>query len=119
MKYCEKCGCDSYVTDSRITEYGIRRRRQCENCGHRWSTIEVMAGWKPVIINNKWNNAQIKKYVKRRRKVPEKICLTCEHWIEDTCTCYESDKYEQKTDRTDECKCWILSDIAKKIYEFL
>lgn len=38
---CEKCGHDkSYVVDCRPSADGIRRRRECENCGHRWTTYE-------------------------------------------------------------------------------
>lgn len=32
---------DSRVTDSRATDEGIRRRRQCSSCGERFSTIET------------------------------------------------------------------------------
>lgn len=40
---CPACGCqDSRVVDSRpLTEHeGIRRRRQCCTCGHRYTTQE-------------------------------------------------------------------------------
>lgn len=41
---CEMCGHDhSGVTDSRPFVGGIRRRRQCERCGHRWTTKEYPA----------------------------------------------------------------------------
>jgi len=33
---------ESGVIDSRYTEEGIRRRRKCKTCGHRWSTLEIM-----------------------------------------------------------------------------
>ena len=49
-KYCQKCGGDSYVIETREKPYGVRRRRECEKCGFRWSTIEVMAKWKPMIM---------------------------------------------------------------------
>lgn len=29
------------VVDSRDSMHGIRRRRECTDCGHRWSTIEM------------------------------------------------------------------------------
>jgi len=43
MKRCSACGEeDSTVSDSREREDGcIRRRRKCDACGHRWTTIEV------------------------------------------------------------------------------
>lgn len=42
---CYKCGClDSKVTDSRISDDGlsIKRRRECINCGFRFTTYEVI-----------------------------------------------------------------------------
>ena len=39
-KFCAKCGCDSFVVDSRYKDNVICRRRQCSNCGTRWSTKE-------------------------------------------------------------------------------
>lgn len=40
---CPICGRDenSVVTDSRVKEFGRRRRRTCNNCGHRWWTVEI------------------------------------------------------------------------------
>jgi len=43
--YCPFCGhTDTKVIDSRLTEDGgaIRRRRECEKCGERFSTYEEM-----------------------------------------------------------------------------
>jgi len=41
---CPECGsCESGVVDSRGTTDGIRRRRLCEYCGYRFSTVEVLA----------------------------------------------------------------------------
>ena len=40
---CPKCHADSGVLDSRMKQHGIiRRRRQCEDCKYRWSTVEVL-----------------------------------------------------------------------------
>jgi transcriptional repressor NrdR len=42
---CQFCGCiDSKVIDSRPTDdgYSIRRRRECINCGRRFTTYEKM-----------------------------------------------------------------------------
>ena len=42
---CPKCGCqEDKVIDSRASREGatIRRRRQCEQCGHRFTTYEEL-----------------------------------------------------------------------------
>lgn len=42
---CSKCGCqEDKVIDSRTSREGatIRRRRECLNCGHRFTTYEVI-----------------------------------------------------------------------------
>ncbi|WP_240126970.1 transcriptional regulator NrdR [Thermomonas alba] len=45
---------DTRVLDSRVTEDGtvIRRRRMCEACGERFSTVETMDLKLPVVIKN-------------------------------------------------------------------
>ncbi len=42
--YCPVCGGKSMVYSSRTTEdtLGFIRRRECEQCGQRWKTIELM-----------------------------------------------------------------------------
>ena len=38
---CPECGCpENFVPDSRPVQNGIRRRRECIECGHRWTTYE-------------------------------------------------------------------------------
>lgn len=39
---CPKCKkyCEGVVIDTRQTDYGRRRRRECEWCGERFTTIE-------------------------------------------------------------------------------
>ncbi len=32
------------VLETRVTKLGIRRRRRCITCKHRWSTVEMDAG---------------------------------------------------------------------------
>lgn len=42
IRRCPKCGCDSNVMDSRVSAKGfIIRRRECQNCGARWSSAEI------------------------------------------------------------------------------
>lgn len=39
---CPVCSADdSAVIESRKSPLGIRRRRDCQACGHHWSTVEV------------------------------------------------------------------------------
>lgn len=40
---CPECNEESFVIDSRDVEMARRRRRQCKNCGHRYTTYEVHA----------------------------------------------------------------------------
>ena len=52
--YCPSCHHDdSRVIDSRAQEDGqtIRRRRECPNCGHRFTTVES-----PLLVVRKRNN---------------------------------------------------------------
>lgn len=38
---CPKCGCGTYVMDSRQKPYRVYRRRECRVCGYRFSTSEM------------------------------------------------------------------------------
>lgn len=42
---CPKCKGSAKVIDSRGVEGGIRRRRECESCGHRWTNYEWQDGF--------------------------------------------------------------------------
>jgi len=37
---CEMCNGQSHITNSRKFKKFIRRRRECLDCGHRWTTEE-------------------------------------------------------------------------------
>lgn len=53
--YCPFCQhTDTRVIDSRVSEDGatIRRRRECEACGERFSTLETVELKLPAIIKN-------------------------------------------------------------------
>lgn len=43
---CPKCGTKMSVIDSRSSEYGIRRRRKCGQCGYRFTTYEISSAQK-------------------------------------------------------------------------
>ena len=40
-KYCQKCGKETRVIDSRDAETGVRRRRMCDSCKYRFTTLEI------------------------------------------------------------------------------
>lgn len=41
MSECPECSGRSHVKDTRSSPDGLRRRRECVECGHRWTTIEI------------------------------------------------------------------------------
>ena len=51
---CNICGTDCIVKDSRQLKYYRRRRYECQNCGVRFSTIEVK-------VNDYWGTGRHKK----------------------------------------------------------
>lgn len=41
---CPSCACpNTRVVDSRDATYGRRRTRKCDDCGHRFPTVELSA----------------------------------------------------------------------------
>lgn len=43
---CPKCQGNTYILESRNAKgrwTGVRRRRECKECGHRFSTLETIA----------------------------------------------------------------------------
>lgn len=73
---CIYCGCeDSKVIDSRATieTNSIRRRRECLNCGKRWTTYETVEST-PVLVIKK--NGSIQPFDKN--KIINGIIKACE-----------------------------------------
>ena len=69
--FCPFCGhTDTKVIDSRLTEDGgaIRRRRECEKCGERFSTYEEM-----VLLNIAVVKRDDRKEAYEREKVEQGI----------------------------------------------
>lgn len=56
---CVFCGCkDSRVVDSRyLKDTSIRRRRECEKCGKRFTTYETVET-NPMIVTNVFNERE-------------------------------------------------------------
>lgn len=55
---CPECGlyCVGKVIDTRQTVYGRRRRRVCELCGERFTTIEKSVSFKKILEEFKNGN---------------------------------------------------------------
>lgn len=48
---CPECGSEkTRVVDSREAPGAVRRRRQCEPCGHRFTTFERVETTKPLVL---------------------------------------------------------------------
>lgn len=73
---CIYCGCeDSKVVDSRATieTNSIRRRRECLNCGKRWTTYETVEST-PILVIKK--NGSIQPF--DRSKIINGVIKACE-----------------------------------------
>lgn len=73
---CVYCGCEeSKVIDSRSIEEGnaIRRRRECMNCGKRFTTFETVETTPILVIKNNGNRQQFDK-----NKLKSGILKACE-----------------------------------------
>lgn len=63
---------DSRVVDSRESGEGIRRRRACQACGHRFSTVERIELKLPWIVKKDGRREAFE-----RQKVAKGIALAC------------------------------------------
>lgn len=66
---CPKCNGESKVIDSRDEETARRRRRQCDNCNHRYSTYEIHADEYNRIRKLKVDAAQIEPVIATLRAI--------------------------------------------------
>lgn len=53
------CKAGNTVVDSRPHELGIRRRRRCDGCGARWTTLEVEVPERSLVVNKSKLNRRI------------------------------------------------------------
>ena len=68
-----KRGTGSHVVDSTKEHDCVKRRRECYHCGHRWNTVEVVAGTRmpePVKPVEK-SKPVVDKPVSRKRSIEE------------------------------------------------
>lgn len=97
---CMYCGCmDSKVIDSRLNEDGtsIRRRRECVNCGKRFTTYETVEHTPIMVVKNGGNRQAFDV-----SKIKNGIVKSCE---KRPVSMYEIEK--------------LVSDIEKQIYNSL
>lgn len=67
---CPECGCEeSKVIDSRPTENKVRRRRECMDCGFRFTTYEIIEEI-PLMVIKKDNTIE----PFDREKLVDKLC---------------------------------------------
>lgn len=78
---CPECGCEeSKVIDSRPTENKVRRRRECINCGFRFTTYEIIEEV-PLMVIKKDHSIEPfdrEKLVERLRRAAVKRPVTLE-----------------------------------------
>jgi len=73
---CPRCTCqDDKVVDSRATKEGagVRRRRECLNCGHRFTTYEEIIQAELKVVKRRDNRREDFDREKLRRGI-EKAC---------------------------------------------
>ena len=70
---------DSQVKDSRPTEdnTAIRRRRQCESCGARFTTFERVQLREIAVVKNDGLNGEARREPFDREKIEQSVALAC------------------------------------------
>lgn len=61
VEVCRKCDGFSHITNSRPSDEGRIRRRECAKCGHRWSTIEIRVLDYQKMGSSKWGHGMEQK----------------------------------------------------------
>ncbi len=98
---CLSCGHEeSKVVDSRLTEEGaaIRRRRECLNCGYRFTTYERL-GERPIIVDKSDGSQELFD----RKKLMRGLMIACakrpvtSDQIDEIITSIESDIRNENT----------------------
>jgi transcriptional repressor NrdR len=55
---CPKCDFQTKVYDSRYHSHYVRRRRECLNCGHRFTTMEIYTEQYEDLMKGKKTDAE-------------------------------------------------------------
>jgi transcriptional regulator NrdR family protein len=82
---CPKCHGATHVFETRQSSNGKRRRRECAECKHRFSTLEVLAD-------------EVQRYDRTMRKLQNTVAMV--EFMRDNCTIALShlDKLEAEID---------------------
>src|SRR5262245_35961468 len=98
---CPKCACqDDKVIDSRASREGavIRRRRECEKCGHRYTTYEEIERPRLMVLKRDGRTeefsrekllASIQKACQKRPVTQESIANLVERIVDDLSNAFD------------------------------
>lgn len=53
---CPICGGKTHMVDTRPTEDSVKRRRECVECKHRFSTVEIDADYYEILTKGTKRN---------------------------------------------------------------
>lgn len=78
---CPSCGKPSLVLDTRTVGGYVRRRRKCETCPEKWSTLEIHIDQARAIVGNEQDfrrdlinaTAELSRTVERMRELQSKL----------------------------------------------
>lgn len=76
---CPVCKRKSQIIDTRLSDYGVRRRHIYRSCGHRFTTVEIpMESYRFLadeLKNSKKTGEKIEQFYKEFTKMYEHFCL--------------------------------------------
>jgi hypothetical protein len=90
---CPQCGKSAVrVLESKKAQHGQRRRKECEDCKHRFTTYEISSEAYAQYEHLLHLHQQLSKLMgtsvvdQIEDRLPEIKCLTCSHNINDNCS---------------------------------
>jgi len=83
---CPKCGGRIRMLNTEPNREGSRSRRYgCQDCGHRFSTIEVPLDWVEELRDLRQLRSQLRGLVGGSKVALIVSCDQCVHWYKDNC----------------------------------